>query len=159
MTALLLNAALVLASADDAPNGYTDAEAAKFAEALKALDKEFEDGKKKRPTTIEGYFELLKIDAKKLPKPSINIGNATDFHSYKLSPKWELVASYTQLAPKEEALRLVGIRGPLSSGHFFSAFSFSNVRNTPSLSSKPFGRGLSLPRTNPIVSFPSLSNL
>jgi hypothetical protein len=112
MTALLLNAALVLASADDAPKGYTDAEAAKFAEALKALDKEFEDGKKKRPTTIEGYFELLKIDAKKLPKPSINIGNATDFHSYKLSPKWELVASYTQLAPKEEALRLVGIRGP-----------------------------------------------
>lgn len=110
MLALLVSAALFVA-ADDKPKGYTDAEAAKFAEALKALDKEFDDGKKKRPTTIEGYFELLKIDAKKLTGPSVHVGNATDFHSYQLSPKWELVASYTQLAPKETALRGVGIRG------------------------------------------------
>lgn len=94
------------------PKGYTDDEAAKFAEALKALDKEFEDDKKKRPTTIEGYFELLKIDAKKLPKPSVDIGNATDFHRYKLSPKWELVASYNQFGPKDNTLRAVDIRGP-----------------------------------------------
>jgi hypothetical protein len=112
MLALLMSAALVFAAADDKPKGYTDAEAAKFAEALAKLDKEFDDGKKKRPTTIEGYFELLKIDAKKLPKPSVNVGNATDFHNYQLSPKWELVASYTQFAPKETALRVVGIRGP-----------------------------------------------
>jgi hypothetical protein len=111
MTALLLSAAL-FAAADDKPKGYTDAEAAKFAEAIAALDKEFEGGKRKRPATIEGYFELLKIDAKKLPKPSINVGNATDFHHYQLSPKWELVASYTQQAPKETALRDIGIRGP-----------------------------------------------
>jgi hypothetical protein len=110
MTALLFGAALVLAAADDKPKGYTDAEAAQFAEALKALDKAFDDGKKKRPSTIEGYFEVLKIDAKRLPPPDVHIGNATDFHRYRLSPKWELVASYTQQAPKETALRGIDVR-------------------------------------------------
>jgi hypothetical protein len=111
MTALLFGAALVLTAADgDKPKGYTDAEAAQFAEALKALDKAFEDGKKKRPTAIEGYFDLLKIDAKKVTGPNVHPGNATDFHFYRLSPKWELVASYTQQAPKETALRGIDIR-------------------------------------------------
>jgi|GEM_PF-7015825 len=111
MTAFLLSAALC-AAADDKPTGYTDAEAAQFAEALAALGKEFGTGKKKRPTTIEGYFELLKIDAKKVIGPSVHPGNATDFHFYRLSPKWELVASYTQFADKDTALRGIDIRGP-----------------------------------------------
>jgi len=111
VTALLLSAAL-FAAADDKPKGYTDAEAAQFAEALAALDKEFDGDKKKRPATIEGYFALLKIDAKKVTGPNVHPGNATDFHFYQLSPKWELVASYTQQAPKETALRGISIRGP-----------------------------------------------
>ena len=81
---------------------YTDAEAAAFAKRLDELNA---DRDRKRPVTLKDTLAELKIDPKKMRGGFVNVGSATDFVEYRLSPNYSLVASYTQQAPKETAFR------------------------------------------------------
>ncbi|AMV24198.1 hypothetical protein VT84_07360 [Gemmata sp. SH-PL17] len=84
---------------------YTDEEAAVFAERLAALYEAGAGGKRKVPESWEGMVAALKLDADKLGKSSLSVGNATDWVHIQLSPKYTLVATYDQFKPKAGALR------------------------------------------------------
>jgi hypothetical protein len=85
---------------------YTEAEAAAFAARLKEI---YADRDRKPLKTLKETLAELKIDAKKMRGGGVQIGNATDWVEYRLSPNYTLSAAYTQGAPKETAFRDVQI--------------------------------------------------
>ena len=91
------------------PKPYTDEEAGAFVKRAEELRAEVNAGKRKAATTLEGALAELKIDPKRLTGLELHVGNATDWHVYRLSPGYKLTAAYTQQAPPERAFRSLWI--------------------------------------------------